>query len=673
MTSLSRLWGRLSIRGLWGRASIRSQILAIAVLGVIGLVFAGALAAATAWSERRSTAEMDIVRHADVLVGKAVQAIADGRDAAETFMRTHDNDAVDRRSNARDRATTALASLAALSLPAATRQDLEQAQGALKDWDQRFDAVAAAVKKVGTDEKSGLHGALNGAAQDLAASVAAAGNAPGAEDRVTAQLGSLMAAMRQIETKFMLRGSPAVLGEMLAQQRGFAEAAKALPAAAQGNIELRLKAYQAAFFAFYNGYLAVPKAADALRASGNLLVDTLSALSTRLAANYAAKRTEMATVSKRALWAEGIGIAVLVLAIGTLGTLLARTVARRIVGLAHTMRALAGGDHGVTVAGTAAHDEIGVMAQAVQVFKDMAIEAERLAAQQSEQQAAREERAQNLERLSHEFDTGVAGILERLGGSAGTLSETAQSMSATAEETSRQAAAAAAASTQASANVQTVAAATEQLAGSITEVGGQVTHSAEIARQAVDEAHRADATVKDLAAAAQRIGEVVALINQIAAQTNLLALNATIEAARAGDAGKGFAVVASEVKSLANQTTRATEDIRSQIGAIQGATTDTVEAIRGIGAIIDQMNSISSTVAAAIEQQRAATESIARDVTQTAGGTNAVSENVAGVSSAADATGTAAAQVLDAARQMTGETEALHRIVDDFLTRIRTA
>jgi methyl-accepting chemotaxis protein len=672
MTSLSRLRGRLSIRRLWGRASIRSQILAIALLGVIGLLFAGALAAATTWTERRSTAEMDMVRHADVLVGKAAQAIADGRDAAETFMRTHENDATDRRSEARDRAATALAGLATLSLPAATRQDLEQAQSALKDWDQRFDAVAAAVKQVGTDETSGLHGALNGAAKDLEASVAAAGKA-GADARVAAQLGSLLAAMRQIETKFMLHGSPAVLGEMLAQQRSFAEATKSLPAAAQGDIAQRLKAYQAAFFAFYNGYLTVPKAADALRASGNLLVDTLSALSTQLAANYAAKRAELATVSKRALMAEGIGIAVLVLAIGMLGTFLARTVARRIVGLAHTMRTLAGGDHSVAVAGTDAHDEIGVMAQAVQVFKDMAIEAERLAAAESEQQAAREQRAQHLERLSHEFDTGVAGILERLGGSAGALSETAQGMSATAEETSRQAAAAASASTQASANVQTVAAATEELAGSITEVGGQVTHSAEIARQAVDEAHRADATVQDLAAAAQRIGEVVALINQIAAQTNLLALNATIEAARAGDAGKGFAVVASEVKSLANQTTRATEDIRSQIGAIQGATTDTVEAIRGIGAIIDQMNTISSTVAAAIEQQRAATESIARDVTQTAVGTNAVSENVAGVSNAADATGAAAAQVLDAARQMTSETEALHRIVDDFLTRIRTA
>src|SRR6185437_16204677 len=161
----------------------------------------------------------------------------------------------------------------------------------------------------------------------------------------------------------------------------------------------------------------------------------------------------------------------------------------------------------------------------------------------------------------------------------------------------------ASASEQTSANVQTVAASAEEMTSSISEIGRQVTQAATIAKQAVADAQRTNGTVNTLAEAAQKIGQVVQLIQDIASQTNLLALNATIEAARAGEAGKGFAVVASEVKSLANQTAKATEEIAGQIAAIQGATGSVVTAIRGIGGTIGEMSEIATAIASAIEEQ----------------------------------------------------------------------
>jgi len=179
--------------------------------------------------------------------------------------------------------------------------------------------------------------------------------------------------------------------------------------------------------------------------------------------------------------------------------------------------------------------------------------------------------------------------------------------------------------------------------------------------------------MRSLADAAQRIGEVVQMIQDIASQTNLLALNATIEAARAGEAGKGFAVVASEVKTLANQTGKATEEIASQVTAIQAATKSAVEAIKGIDGTIGQMREISTTIAAAIEEQGAATGEITRSTQETARGTEAVSRNIAGVNEAAGNTGTAASQVLASAGELGRQAETLRVEVDQFLAAIRAA
>jgi methyl-accepting chemotaxis protein len=355
------------------------------------------------------------------------------------------------------------------------------------------------------------------------------------------------------------------------------------------------------------------------------------------------------------------------------GILIVASVSRPILRMTASMGKLAQHDLGTEIAGAGRRDEIGRMAAAVQVFKDSMIEADRLAGEQREARAQKEQRAKQIDEHIASFDSAVQDALGILASASNEMRATAEGMSATAEETNRQATAVAAASEQASANVQTVAAATEEMSASIGEITRQVSQSSQIAGKAVEEAARSTATVQGLAAAAEKIGAVVQLINDIASQTNLLALNATIEAARAGEAGKGFAVVASEVKSLANQTARATDEISQQISTMQGATQEAVEAIRSIDQTIGKMSQISTAIASAIEEQAAATREITRNTQEAAHGTQEVSRNVQGVTQAAGETGSAATQVLAASGELSRQSEALKSRVGDFLEKIRTA
>jgi methyl-accepting chemotaxis protein len=261
----------------------------------------------------------------------------------------------------------------------------------------------------------------------------------------------------------------------------------------------------------------------------------------------------------------------------------------------------------------------------------------------------------------------VSEVVNIVSSSSQELQSTAESMAATAEETSRQSEAVAAASEEATTNVQTVAAAAEEMAKTVEEIGRQVEQSSNIAGRAVEEADRTNTSVESLAEAAQKIGEVVELISDIASQTNLLALNATIEAARAGDAGKGFAVVASEVKSLANQTAKATEDIAAQITGMQEATSGTVESIKGISATIGEISEIASTIAAAVEEQSAATQEISRNVQEVATGTQDVTTNITSVNEAAVETGRSAGGVLTAAQELASQGEILRAEIDKFI------
>jgi len=279
----------------------------------------------------------------------------------------------------------------------------------------------------------------------------------------------------------------------------------------------------------------------------------------------------------------------------------------------------------------------------------------------------------SMHELANEFDEDVAGVVRTVAAAVTQLEQSAASMSSSADETSRQSSVVAVAADQATANVQTVASAAEELAASVREIGQQVATAAAIAGDASTQARATATVVTGLSASAQRIGQVVNLIDDIASQTNLLALNATIEAARAGEAGRGFAVVAMEVKTLAEQTSKATGEISSQISAVQGATGEVVKAIEEISDTIRRIDEISAAIAASVEEQGMATGEIAQNVHQAAQGTREVSSNIAGVNAAANDTGRASGEIVQAAADLTRQAEQLRSQVDTFVSRVRAA
>ena len=316
-------------------------------------------------------------------------------------------------------------------------------------------------------------------------------------------------------------------------------------------------------------------------------------------------------------------------------------------------------------------DEVGQINQALEVFRESSQRAEVLSREQKEEQAEQLRRADLINQLAQEFDQQVTGLLDVIFGSVKNLNATSASLTSGADDTSNRSNAVAAASEEASTNVETVAAAAEELFASVNEIDRQVEQSNKIADNAVSQARRTNEKIEGLSTAASRIGEVVKLITDIAEQTNLLALNATIEAARAGEAGRGFAVVAAEVKELANQTSKATDEISEQIAAVQAETDGAVEAIKEITDTIEHMNRIASAISGAVEQQGQATQEIARNIQEASAGTREVSSNILGVSSSANETGEAARHVRSSAEELETEAQSLREGVQGFLGQVR--
>ncbi len=374
--------------------------------------------------------------------------------------------------------------------------------------------------------------------------------------------------------------------------------------------------------------------------------------------------------TQRALMVAGLVLLVML----AVSMLVARSIVGPLRRMTVAMNDLAGGKLDVEVPGIGRRDEIGEMAEAVEVFKSHAVARQHLEAEHKEAETrivAR--RKADMRKLADEFEGAVGEIVETVSSASTELEASAGTLTATAERAQQLTTMVASASEQASTNVQSVASATEEMASSVNEISRQVQESARMAGEAVNQARTTNDRVGELSKAASRIGDVVELINTIAGQTNLLALNATIEAARAGEAGRGFAVVASEVKALDEQTAKATGKIGQQISGIQAATQESVNAIKEISGTIEKLSEISSVIAAAVEEQGAATQEISRNVQQAAHGTQQVSSNITDVQRGASETGSASSQVLSAAQSLSGDSNRLRQEVGKFLNSVRAA
>lgn len=416
-----------------------------------------------------------------------------------------------------------------------------------------------------------------------------------------------------------------------------------------------------------------------------------SVLSNQAQASEAAKLADMMLF--------GSGVLALILFI-SVAVFIIRSIEAPLRLCADGLKKIANGDLSVTI-DHQSKDEIGVIAAAVIGYRDSVIQTNDMLEKQRQAEAAeksrieavqsreaaeieekrsleaksnseRDARVEKMDTLNSTFDSKVASVLGSLGSAVSRTEDMARNMSDNSERTSEISAAAISISDQSASNVQFVSTAAEELGAAIGEVNQQVSQASTIADKAVSEVDAASQYVGGLKQSAIKVGEVVDLITDIAEQTNLLALNATIEAARAGDAGKGFAVVASEVKNLATQTSKATEEIDKQIGDIQSATEDTVQAIEGIGKIVGEVSEISTTIAAAVEEQSAATQEIARNIEQVSSGTQQMNDNIVRVNEATIETGKSASAVLEATAEMNEQSQVMSKLVENYLADIKT-
>ncbi len=407
--------------------------------------------------------------------------------------------------------------------------------------------------------------------------------------------------------------------------------------------------------------------ADQLIAELNVIADRGDAIALAMD-NQAEAQLQTALVVVSVLSAM-----ILAVAIGLL-LIVRQTIAQPLTKMISAMTQLASGKLDVTLEQTERKDEIGRLGSALGVFHQNAVEKAELEQRDAATKAQAEaDRKATLERFVGDFETAVGGVVEAVSAASRQLQGSAQNMTGIAEQTSARSTAVATASDQASTNVHTVASAANEISASVSEIGRQASDSSSKAGAASEEARDAMEKVSRLSDAAKRIGDVVVLIQGIAEQTNLLALNATIEAARAGEAGKGFAVVASEVKALAEQTSKATNDIATTVAEIQDATENSVGAISDVSGTIETLNEIATSIASAVEEQAAAAQEIARNVQQAAEGTQEVSHNIVQVSASADEANVSASEVLASAGELARQADGLRNEVDQFAQKVRAS
>lgn len=426
------------------------------------------------------------------------------------------------------------------------------------------------------------------------------------------------------------------------------------------------KEYQASF-------AALAKSTGVFTITASFTRDQVDEGSKAITQLVAARAENASAVVSRS---QGMMIVAMILAIGLaagVAFFIEMLVSRPIVKMTGVMRELAAGNTNVASGMDDRGDEIGDMGKTIEVFRDNALERVKLEENNREEQQRQAERQKRMEDMIDKFDSDVQQLLSTVNDNSEIMEQTAQALNGIADDTAERADSASNASEEASSGVQTVASTTEELASSISEINRQVGETKTIVTSATNAAHATSEKMASLDGAAQKIGEVVNLIQDIAEQTNLLALNATIEAARAGESGKGFSVVASEVKTLANQTANATQEISQQITDIQNSSKEAVSAIEEIVETMQQADSFTSEIVHAVDEQSSATVEISRSAQQAVSGTQNVASDMDNLKSSVAETNQSAAQVLSASHSLSQEAVNLRTTISDFLNKVKAA